>query len=200
MFTFIIFISFLVVIHGNFLRHGQQKFNLTNTTTSLETSSIHCTYSYQCTDHSSCGYYNGTIGICSCDDGYTTHDGGFCEYKEKSALVALLLTIFLQAIAPVGLLYVDPHLQSWMTIFQLMTCGILAIFIYTAGIFLLSCFVGLICGIDEKHGQVAISFGVILQFIGGIISILTLIWWIYDIVVIANGSLQDGNGVDLNSI
>ena len=118
---------------------------------------------YECMKNSDCNHgtcvletdaFGNSLNqtFCECDNKYIDYDGKFCEYKQRSGLVALLLSIFL------GLLAIDR-------------------FYLTRGV---CCCYGCVATIKLLTG-------------GGL-----GIWYIIDIILIAVGSLSDGNGQPLS--
>jgi hypothetical protein len=155
-----------------------------------------CSQLYDCPQHSSCSYYNSTTGICSCDSGFTTQNDDFCSYKQKNAVTALVLTIVLTEIAPIGMLYVDPDLNNPMTIGQLVTCGILGALMCCLGTFIV---ISIVSGLTRQ----ALDKDLVvenLKIVAAVVQILTFVWWIYDVVGFATGRINDGNGVPLTDL
>lgn len=193
---------FFILTGGFNLRSVEQ--NISQNITS-ETN-YYCQYVYECPDHSSCVQYNKTTGICSCDDNYASLNG-FCNYERKSSLVGLLLSIFLDEIAPIGRMYslngvksTDDYSQK-VAVAELFTCGTLGFFIlwicFTILFLLLK-----ICGVckDDNREEAEKLYVGVSQIIGGIITITTFIWWIFDIVQFSSGTVKDQNGIPLKSI
>lgn len=149
-----------------------------------------------CPGNSFCTFYNTSTGYCVCDSGWTTvSTGGFCEYKRKSALTGLLLTIFLEALGPVGRLYADGGIHnldcksSQVTLAALFTDGFI-------GAFIAILVIGLLmspCSSTEDTKFVG-------KIVGGLYTTLTVGWWIAGIVQFAQNTITDQNCVALQPI
>lgn len=179
--------------------HLRSRYNTTTddlqlVTTSLatpDTTEYFCFSNYECPPHSSCGQYNRTTGICECDDAYATLTT-FCQYKRKSALVGLLLTIFLQELAPLGRMYALSGITSTdqeaecTAVGELFTCGLLGTLLIVVPTALLLCW---FTSSDDLNA--------ITKLLSILVLIITFIWWITDVVGFANNTIKDENGVAL---
>lgn len=190
-----ILISILIVIWCNFLVYGSNNLRHFSQNKTVMTQSLYFCYSdYQCPVNSNCDRYNITTGICVCDNEYASYNG-FCDYKKKSALTGLLLTIFLQEFAPVGRMYALGGLNSVneksesIMYGEFFTCGLLGI-IVTGGICTILILILTCC----QGGEIV---GVIFGAISIIISILTFVWYIIDIVGFSYNTIKDQNGIPL---
>lgn len=149
-----------------------------------------CTSNYQCPINSDCSWYNKTTGICSCNIEYATVTD-FCQYKRKSALIGLLLTIFLEFIAPVGKMYALSGITSVNNVAQstiigeMFTCGALGQFLILIPLSFLTC-----CIEGDVRKSIIILFT-------GILFIITFCWYIIDIIGFANNTILDQNGISL---
>lgn len=171
-----------------------------NITESNFIESPYCENIYSCPPHSSCIWYNSTTNICSCNDDYASFNG-FCNYKRKSALTSLLLTIFLQELAPVGKMYTLNGVSSTddktenIAIAELFTCGLLGGIILCIGISILSIPCLICSGCDEK--SVTTCAALICSSVCVIITILTITWIIIDVIGFSENTIKDENGVSL---
>lgn len=202
MMILITFSLILVLTSGFNLRSVEQ----TDSQNMTSETNYYCQYVYECPDHSSCIQYNKTTGICSCDDNYASLNG-FCDYKRKSSLVGLLLSIFLDEAAPIGRMYslngvksTDNYSQK-VAVAELFTCGLLGFLIVWTCFTILFLLLN-ICGIckGDNREEIEKLYWFFCKIIANIISITTFIWWIFDIVQFASGTVKDQNGVPLNSI
>jgi hypothetical protein len=149
-----------------------------------------CKSNYQCPINSVCSQYNETTGICSCDINYATVTD-FCQYKRKSALIGLLLTIFLQWCAPVGKMYALGGITSTNQVAQstaigeMFTCGTLGTLLILTPLSIL------ICWMDEKSSKK------VIYFVSGLLTFITICWFIIDIIGFVNNTILDQNGINL---
>lgn len=196
--NFILLLLSVKIVSSRLLGYNMAKNNIA--IHSFETT--FCNGDYMCPQNSDCEYYNQTIGYCACDKDYYSLDG-FCDHKRKSALVGLLLTIFLQEIAPIGRMYALGGLKTndgteGVIIFELFTCGLLGLVISTCCfmvlLFLTYC-IGSCLGLSDKLRD---DFMGIVTVIGvvflSIIVFLTIMWWIIDVIGFANNIYPDENG------
>lgn len=122
-----------------------------------------------------------TAGYCICDDGYTTYPENSstgCNYKQKSRVVAFLLSFFLGAESGAGEWYLG---NTGLAVGQLLLLW---------GGLLLSCCctIGFTLDGGDKRGlNSCFTF---------FLTIGVIVWWFYDWISIVNGDIKDSNGVD----
>ncbi len=127
--------------------------------------------------------YNGVCtatGGCHCDDGYVTHDSPTvgCNYKQKSRVIAFLLSFFLGIEGGAGEWYLG---NEELALAQLLTTWVGLI-----GIAILMC--ALSCAFGEGGQAIAILY---VPWV-----LCVLIWWMCDWILIIKGDMKDGNGVE----
>ena len=140
--------------------------------------------------------------IGKCEYGFTTYnppDDTMCNYKQKSQLTALLLSLFLGQFGA-GRFYVgDTVLGTIKLLLILMGCCLTCI----CSLCIAPClgYEGMKISTDindhKEGGLFALCCGVI-PFVCS--SCALSIWWIVDIILFATNSIKDGNGVDLASM
>ncbi len=131
----------------------------------------------QCSWHGICNDNGG----CVCDNGYTTHDSDVgCNYKQKSRVIAFLFSFFLGPEGGAGEWYLG---NTQLALGQLLTTWV-GLF----GILILTCIFGACAGEVAGMGFGGL-FGVLWMF-------AVVIWWFCDWIMIVNGQIKDGNGVD----
>ena len=151
-------------------------------------------YTNGCPDNSKCVNGNGNVmyPICQCESGYITYQNNtFCGYKRSCAVTPLLLSLFFQWLFPVGQVYISEcntdTLSGRLAIAQIFTSGICG--------FLIGSIFCCIIGIFLKSEEVTT---LILQLYGAFITLLTVIWWIVNIVNNAKSITTDSNGVSIS--
>lgn len=159
---------------------------------SLSTVNFTCTFAPE--DCNNNGVCNQEGTACICDDDYATYDAtaetGECNYKRKSGLVALLLSIFTGYTGSVYFYVGDTE----MGLIQFFLAGI-------GGIILLAviggCTVGCCCGGGgdaETGGTTLFSFLIVCEVLAAVI-----FWWVV-LAYVAEGKIDDSNGVGLSPI
>ena len=159
---------------------------------SLFTEDFTCTFAAEDCNHN--GVCNQAGNACICDDDYATHDAtvatGECNYKRKSGLVALLLSIFVGEFGAV-FFYVGDTTMGYI---QLFLAGILAILV--GSVF------GAFCGIaidSTNNGSGEATHGCATVWgCGGAISMIVM--YIIVLVAVVGGNLDDSNGISLSPI
>ena len=185
---------------------------MTNTTSqSLNYSIAESELNLNCSNYDKnegCNYRGNckSDGDCVCDDGYATSDDSQtqCDYKMKSRLIAFLLQLFLGAFSGAGEWYLG---NVDYAIGQLLLCIGGFCFIICFMPILFACF-----SIEKKETESkTVDFTVdttdeneccnniiliIYTLFATLIPVGITIWWIYDLVMIANGTRTDHNGME----
>lgn len=151
----------------------------------MSTANFTCTFApTDCNNHGVC---NQAGDACICDDDYATYDAsaesGECNYKRKSGLVALLLSIF---VGYTGAVYFYVG-EIGMGCIQLLLAGI-------GGMFIFGC-IGACCdgAMDSKDP-------VCTKFLTSLVALAAVGMWITVLVLVAGGTLDDSNGIGLSPI
>lgn len=176
-----------------------------------------------CNSHGTC-----VDNLCYCDDEYATEDEDDpCDYKRKSQLVAFLLDFFINGGGQIYLGYLNwgiPRLilLFWpiITIIIILPAIIIAL-LHKLG-FLICCGCGSTCcsaALDEDVAPLALCalpfWGcgcclfihafpwwiiIICTLITWIINgIILFVWWLVWIILIGTNSINDANGIAMNS-
>lgn len=144
-----------------------------------------CTNDF-CNYHGIC---DDTDTHCVCNSGYITFeskDFTECNYQQKNTLIAFLLEFFL-GYAACGYFYLGQiNLAVGQLIFNFV--GLIPICIFACcGVFAL---------VKECEGCGIFLYSLSICYVLGW-TCGTFIWWVYALVVIAQGSILDGNGATI---
>jgi hypothetical protein len=149
-----------------------------------------CTSTDQGTYTSVCDY-NGiciTDGTCKCDDGYITwpdNNSVGCNYKQKSQLIAFLLSFFLGGISGAGEWYLNNTTTALVQLLLFWTIP-------------MTCLCGAVtCGVTTNSGEGGIGCS---GCMAGLQTFAVLGLWLYIWIVVIMGSYHDGNGAPLTPI
>lgn len=161
----------------------------------LATEGFTCTFAAEdCNNHGVC---NQAGTACICDDDYATDDAtvetGECNYKRKSGLVALLLSIFV-GYTGAPLFYVGETSEA---LIQLLCAGAGGLFLITIGAGCFGACAGGVVGGEEGASKIGMGLAT-CAFIGELIAMIVM--WIIVLVAVASGTLDDSNGVSLSPI
>ena len=152
-----------------------------------------------CTDSKECNNGLCILSKCVCTSGYTNFNGSICTYKQKEKLTAFLLSFF---IGPTGAdwFYLACGNRNYIVggVFKLLTG-----FFFIGGMCFLCCS-ALCTGLaffqfeGKRFFQIGgMVFGVFITFLMVLCSLANSIWVLVDIIRIATGSFNDGNGISL---
>jgi len=124
---------------------------------------------------------------CLCNDDYTTHNCDAdvqCCYKKKARLGAFLLEFFLGAESGAGLWFINQNLIAGM---QLMVFLLLVVFTCGKG-----------CGEVSEDGNGGACSGC-CALLMAITSLAIIGMWLACVILIGEGNIKDGNGVELSN-
>lgn len=118
------------------------------------------------------GDYDPIHNNCNCEIGYVNHNGNYCNYKQKSRYIAIILSVFFYVPVAAGFIYIENI--SWIPILvvSISVCCILPCIIF--------------CISDDEDIPKLVSIILIL--------ILIIIIFIYQLVIICNKNTKDGRG------
>jgi hypothetical protein len=170
MFKILIFVLFTIA-NSIFLRNEYS--NITSFTTK---SSLNCTSTFNCNYNGICGENNK----CYCNDGYITFNSNTsCNYKQKSTIIAFLLEFFFGFESGAGYFYLG-----------LNALGIAQLVYFWGGVCI---FINFLSKTTDIENSLLISF-IFLWLIG------VFIWWLYAIIIISSGQINDSNGAPIQSL
>lgn len=160
-------------------------------TRSLLADNFTCTFAPDdCNNHGVCNQ-EGTA--CICNDDYATHDAtvetGECNYKRKSGLIALLLSIFVGEFGAVYFYVGD----TTMGCIQLFLAGVLAILV--GGVF--GCCCGAAIGAVSEEKNATEQCSKFWMYVG---SIAMIVMYFVVLAAVIDGKIDDSNGVSLSPI
>jgi len=180
-------------------RIGGDSISISHDNYEIENHRLLSTYNFTCTfapeDCNNNGVCNQAGTACICDDDYATHDAtaetGECNYERKSGLVALLLGIFVGEFGAVYFYIGDTE----MGCIQLFLAGVLAMFV--GAIFGACCGCAVDAAVSNTEAEATSTCSRIWASVG---FIAMIVMYIIVLVKVAEGSLDDSNGVGLSPI
>jgi len=181
---FLIIILLIININKSFannLRHLNNEL-LTNSSSSNSSSNLLCNNNFDCNNHGQCNIENG---ICYCDDGYINK---FCDYKQKSRTIALLLQIFIGWSGAS-----DYYIERLKTQTLISETGFIKTFLISIICPIICCCIALIPTISNLTNQEKKD---IIFMIPKLILIIIHLWWLIDIFMFAF-VYKDGNNKPL---
>jgi len=190
-FDLIAFVLPLIAVPSVFGRMRSRYVVLSVENSTNVTAGYYSSKSSNCTDYSDCNY-NGVCTkekTCRCNDGYITfpedNESG-CNYKQKNTLTAFLLQFFLGGFSGAGYFYLD-----------VIPYGVGELFLFWGFFFCICIFACCLIASVKNGNDDNTCLSILVSLFGCLWIIGILVWWIYSLVTIANGSQLDGNGAPI---
>ena len=175
-----ILICLLFSVNANFLRNSSSEISfglsMNSNCSTIGIQSEYCSFNGICTTSTSC----------KCDDGYITFptdNKEQCNYKQKSMLIAFLLSFFLGIVSGAGEWYLG---NIGLAVGQLVFMWGFSPFIC-----IIACCAASISGEDNK------VFSCLFKCLGALWGSGIIVWWLCDWIMIINGTTNDSNGASL---
>jgi len=137
-----------------------------------------CSSYTTCNEHGHCSENPSKVGVCDCDNGWTTYGSSQCTYKQKFQLTAFLLQFF---ISGAGYIYVG---STAMGVGELILSVFVWIFLIGSGIYF----------IKSDGGE---DGTICLYCLGIVCAIASFGWWLATVIMFGMNDVNDSNGINL---